>query len=256
MINNNNLMISWLYLFMVVPASTLQANHFQLLIWSGTLPKHRFYRYILPQTSFSLSGLSVLATCHSYPSLSQLVPRDATECRHLPCNVSMETLRSQKLGWCGACDFSSDWNPLENILKTSTNLHLHQLLVHAPNICLQLSETNPVFACVGSVLGHHGTLLTYGFVTNHPVKCGTNDTQQSCCISWSTGQSIHGWCWEMPGIRRWHDGVVNPRAAAQTPHRPSTWRYSWYKYSDYCPWRHDSSYPENIMKCKVIKKLY
>ncbi len=133
-------MISWLCLFMVVPASTLQANHFQLLIWSGTLPKHRFYRYILPQTSFSLSGLSVLATCHSYPSLSQLVPRDATECRHLPCNVSMETLRSQKLGWCGACDFSSDWNPLENILKTSTQPPSTSTFGHAPNICLRTTE--------------------------------------------------------------------------------------------------------------------
>lgn len=25
------------------------------------------------------------------------------------------------------------------------------------------------------------------------------------CISWSTGQPKHGWCWEMPGIRRWHE---------------------------------------------------
>ena len=44
----------------------------------------------------------------------------------------------------------------------------------------------------------HGTFLTSGFVRNHRIECGTNDTQQTCCISWSTGQPKQGWCWEMP----------------------------------------------------------
>lgn len=113
------------------------------------------------------------------------VPRDATECRHLPCNVSMETLRSQKtkLVWCR---WFSAWIgiPLENILKTSTTLHLHQVSV---------MHLSPVYEW-----GYESSGMSWDL--SHIRIC-----HKRSCISWSTGQPKHGWCWEMPGIRRWHE---------------------------------------------------
>ena len=121
---------------------TGQLNQFQLLIWyqeSQLVPNH-------------------------------WVPRDATECRHLPCNVSMETLRSPK-NWAGVVQviFSLDWNSIE---KTYWKHQQHSIYIKFRSCTYHLftnEDTNPV--------GWHGTFLTSRFVTKVLASAGPLDNQ-------------------------------------------------------------------------------
>lgn len=145
MINNINLIISWLSLFMIVPASSLQANQ--------SFP-----------TADMISGIPA---CPNH-----WVPRDATECRHLPCNVSMETLRSPKLAvglvWCR---WFSAWIGIP--LKRHTVKHQqHSIYIKFRSCTYHLftnEDTSPV--------GCHGTFLTSGFVTKGLASAGPLDNQ-------------------------------------------------------------------------------
>lgn len=136
------------------------------------------------------------------------VPRDATECRHLPCNVSMETLRSPKTGlvWCR---WLSAWIgiPLTRHTENINNTPSTSSFGHAPITCLRMR-----IRVQWDVMGPF----------SHP------DLSQKVLhqlVHWTTKTWLvlrDAWDKKMTWAV-----AVNPRAAAQTPHRPSTWRYGW-----------------------------